>query len=136
MRQRMLQRMLQLRHQYLIPPDQLDNVGYYGPHEPALRGAAGGAPPEFNEGSLRLRSLSAIWNDPAGFAYTRRFRSEQLGGECAGCPYGVVCRGGCTSMSVAAAGEPHRYPCCLWRLTGSEEPEGDGPPSGSGPSFG
>lgn len=127
-----------------------DNIGYMSAHEPRLRSGAGGAravwtgcaaglgvvgitsdgrvrgclslPPALDEGSLRERALAHIWGDPAAFAYTRRFRVEQLAGACAGCALGAVCRGGCTAMSMAASGVPHRYPCCLRRLAHGAAP--------------
>jgi radical SAM protein with 4Fe4S-binding SPASM domain len=68
---------------------------------------------EFVEGNVRDRSLAEIWNDPDAFAYNRRFRPEQLGGDCAGCDYGEICRGGCTWTSFAHTGRAHDFPRCF-----------------------
>ncbi len=73
-------------------------------------------PPTFDEGNLRERSLSDIWNDPEGFAFTRRFEPSQLTGACADCELGRICRGGCTSLAVSATGAPGDNPYCLRRL--------------------
>jgi radical SAM protein with 4Fe4S-binding SPASM domain len=80
------------------------------------RGRDGGA--DFVEGNLRRRRLAEIWNDPDAFAYNRKFRVEDLRGACAGCEYGEICRGGCTSASVASSGHPHAYPHCFCKVAG------------------
>ncbi|MFC1706041.1 radical SAM/SPASM domain-containing protein [Planctomycetota bacterium] len=64
------------------------------------------------EGNLRETSLREIWNRKDAFAYNRQFTLGDLAGECAACEYGQLCRGGCTSMSVALAGKPHADPWC------------------------
>jgi radical SAM protein with 4Fe4S-binding SPASM domain len=121
-----------------------DNIGYMSRKEPALRSDPGrpgrfwtgcqaglgvvgissdgkvrgclSLPSSFDEGSLRDRPLADIWHDEAAFPYTRRFDRSQLEGPCAGCPFGAVCRGGCTSMAVATTGNPMANAHCLFRL--------------------
>jgi radical SAM protein with 4Fe4S-binding SPASM domain len=123
-----------------------DNIGYMSRHEPLLRTIAGqpprfwtgcaaglqvvgitsngtvrgclSLPPAADEGNVRQRSLTAIWNDPNAFAYNRRFEVEQLSGPCAGCPFGRICRGGCRSLAWAGpARSPHANAHCIWRVT-------------------
>ena len=76
---------------------------------------------DFVEGNVRERSLVDIWHDPGAFAYTRRFRPDDLAGDCKGCEYGEICRGGCTFASVGAHGHPHRYPHCYYRVTTAQD---------------
>jgi radical SAM protein with 4Fe4S-binding SPASM domain len=70
---------------------------------------------DFIEGNLRQRSLAAMWNDPDGFAYNRKFHPDQLQGSCRGCEYGEICRGGCTWTAVCNTGRPHDFPACYHR---------------------
>ena len=65
------------------------------------------------EGNLRERDLWDIWFDEGAFPYSRRFTAAGLGGECARCPFGEQCRGGCTSMSHGCTGRLHADPFCL-----------------------
>ena len=83
--------------------------------EGAVRGCLS-LPPMFDEGNLRQRPLAEIWNDPGGFAYTRRFARDQLAGACDGCALGHFCRGGCTSLAVSATARVGDNPYCLRRL--------------------
>ncbi len=73
---------------------------------------------DFVEGNVRQRSLVDIWRDPDAFAYNRRFRVEELRGDCAACDFGEICRGGCTWTSVAHHGHPHQFPHCYYNLSG------------------
>ena len=119
-----------------------DNCGYYGPHEREIRkgrpgfwtGCMAGVqvmgiesngnvkgclslPCEaFVEGNIRQRSLAEIWSDPSAFAYTRQFVPEQLGGFCASCRHGLICRGGCSWMAYAASGKVGDNPFCEHRV--------------------
>ncbi len=72
--------------------------------------------PEFLEGNVRQRSLAEIWNDPNSFSYTRRFTRENLSGYCAICPYGALCKGGCTSSALAHSGKVGDNPMCAYRV--------------------
>ena len=73
---------------------------------------------DFVEGNLRKQRLPEIWNNPDAFAYNRKFRVEDLKGQCEGCEFGEVCRGGCTFASVAHTGHPHDFPHCYCKATG------------------
>ncbi len=120
-----------------------DNIGYMSQNDPRMRetptgtfcwtgcqaglrvlgiasdGAVRGClslPPEFNEASVRQRSLAEIWGDPGLFQYNRNGAGQQLTGFCGECVYRKICRGGCTSLrqtSMGGLGE-NRY--CLFRL--------------------
>jgi radical SAM protein with 4Fe4S-binding SPASM domain len=81
---------------------------------------------DFVEGNLRKQRLPEIWNNPEGFAYNRKFRSQDLQGACAGCEFGEVCRGGCTWTSVAHTGHPHDFPHCYFKATTTPPPSGAG----------
>jgi len=137
--------LVKLREQQALFMQVADNIGYMSRSEPALRTGIGqrarfwtgcGAglsvigitsdgtvrgclslPPTADEGNLRERNLAAIWQDPEAFAYNRRFQVDWLTGPCAGCPFGKLCRGGCTSQALAATDNPHDNPYCLWRVT-------------------
>jgi radical SAM protein with 4Fe4S-binding SPASM domain len=73
-------------------------------------------PSAADEGNLRERSLGDIWHDPEAFAYNRQFRVEDLAGTCRNCTFGLVCRGGCQSLSFAATGAFHHNPYCSGRF--------------------
>ncbi|MBN1419802.1 MAG: radical SAM protein [Planctomycetes bacterium] len=70
----------------------------------------------FIDGNVRERPLRAIWRDPEAFAYNRRFRVEDLRGQCSGCPHGPVCRAGCRDHAEAFTGSPFEAPFCLFRM--------------------
>lgn len=121
-----------------------DNVGYMNRHEPRLRSGTGrdGAffngchaglsvvgitsdgrvrgclslPPDFDEGSVRERPFGEIWYDPSAFAWNRSPGAKKLGGECAKCPFGKICRAGCTCMAHASTGATGHNPYCLFAL--------------------
>ncbi len=76
----------------------------------------------FLEGNIRDRPLTEIWNDPAAFAYNRKFTLEQLEGFCRDCEYAEICRGGCGWTSFAHVGEMGGNPYCYYR----QEKERDG----------
>ncbi len=118
-----------------------DNLGYMSRTEPILRSGTGKStrvwtgcaaglevvgltsdgtvrgclslPPEADEGNVRDRGLTAIWQDPTAFAYNRRFAVSKLTGACAKCPFGRVCRAGCHSLAWSASGNPYENPYCL-----------------------
>jgi len=142
--------LIQLREQQALFMQAADNIGYMSRFEPALRTGIGqrarfwtgcGAglsvvgitsdgtvrgclslPASADEGNVRERSLAAIWQDPEAFAYNRRFQIDQLAGPCRECPFGTICRGGCTSQALSVDDNPHSNPYCLWRVTQQAEP--------------
>jgi radical SAM protein with 4Fe4S-binding SPASM domain len=73
-------------------------------------------PEEFVEGNIRDSSLTDIWNNPEGFAYNRKFTRETATGICHDCRYLPLCRGGCTTTSVAASGERANNPYCIYQI--------------------
>ena len=115
-----------------------DNIGYYTPQEPFVRGKRGVCfmgcsaglssvgidsvgnvrgceslyDPRFNEGNLRERTLEDIWTDGNAFAYNRKFEPSVLGGKCASCPHGETCAGGCRSYNWFAGGTLYENPLC------------------------
>jgi radical SAM protein with 4Fe4S-binding SPASM domain len=121
-----------------------DNIGYMGRSEPVLRaGRTGEAavytgcqaglqvvgvtssgcvrgclsmPTSFDEGNLKERSFTEIWNDPSAFAYNRRFVVQELDEPCRSCAFARICRAGCHSMATAAVGSIGSNPYCLHRL--------------------
>ncbi|MCP4678099.1 MAG: radical SAM protein [Deltaproteobacteria bacterium] len=136
--------LLKLHHKSPIFIQIADNIGYLGRNEPKLRAGAspthkiwGGCqaglqvigitsdgtirgclsmPPALNEGNIRERPLSEIWNDPKGFSYNRQFDAASLDGTCSKCPLGPLCRGGCKSLAYAYTGDLNSNPYCLRRL--------------------
>lgn len=123
-----------------------DNVGYFGGCEEFLRererrqgfwtGCPAGlqvvgitsnggvlgclsfpAEPPWLEGNVRERRLPEIWHDPNAFAFQRRFDPAQLGGPCADCRYGPLCRGGCRSSNLGYTGAIGNNPYCLEALS-------------------
>lgn len=117
-----------------------DNIGYFTEGEGSLRGNRSGKAvfegcsaglsaigidsvgnvrgcesmydERFNEGNLRKKSLFEIWNDPNAFAYNRKFTPELLTGECAACPHGKYCAGGCRSYNYFVHGKLYEAPRC------------------------
>ena len=120
-----------------------DNIGYYGRHEPTIRGSMLGRetfwvgclagcrvlalcsngdvkgcpshPREFIVGSTRQTPLAEIWADAGRFSYNTAFDETKLEGGCADCAYRRVCRAGCTSMAYGATGTVYDNPFCLQR---------------------
>ncbi len=160
-----LGRLLEYREQYLIEPEQIsslqeqlaafvadgrlriavaDNIGYYGRHEPLLRGSIMGVesfwagcvagcqviaicangdvkgcpshPREFVVGSVRQSPLGTIWREAERFAYNTRWDASLLEGYCKTCPYRWLCRAGCTTMAYALTGTIYDNPYCLQRF--------------------
>ena len=70
---------------------------------------------KYIEGNIHNRSLYEIWNDPKSFAYNRCFDIKTLGGYCAECEYGEVCKGGCT-RSASKEGDCRCNPYCLHKF--------------------
>ena len=120
-----------------------DNIGYMSRDEPRLRathagpncflgcraglnvlglasdGAVRGClslPEEFNESNTRTRRLAELWADPTAFPYNRSPGGKALTGFCGQCPFGPVCRAGCTSLAWTTTGSLGDNPFCLFRL--------------------
>jgi radical SAM protein with 4Fe4S-binding SPASM domain len=119
-----------------------NNVGYFGPHESALRGAlpqghtgscgAGrsilgieadgsikGCPSlpsaAWTGGNIRDASLKDIWERSEPLRYTRDRTVDSLWGFCRTCYYADTCRAGCTWTSFVFFGKPGNNPYCHHR---------------------
>lgn len=123
-----------------LRPFITDNIGYMTTDDPVLRTPPGmpercwmgcfaglrtvgitsvggvkgclALPDSLLEGNVRHESLGRIWNDPARFSYNRAFEPSRLGGQCASCVYGELCRGGCTALAMAVHGKPNLSTHC------------------------
>lgn len=73
-------------------------------------------PDPFVEGNVRQRALGRIWNDPGGFACTRRFDRRKLKGKCRACDRSAECRAGCTNIAYTFTGTIYEAPYCLHHL--------------------
>jgi radical SAM protein with 4Fe4S-binding SPASM domain len=73
-------------------------------------------PDELTVGDLRKNDLWDIWFHPDSFAFTRKFRVEDLGPNCQGCAMAEQCQCGCSSMSYGCTGSFHNDPYCFFRL--------------------
>jgi len=76
-------------------------------------------PESYIEGNIREKNVKDIWNDPNAFVYNRKFKIENLGENCKGCPHGETCGGGCMGMSIGFTNKPHNHPYCFYKI----EPE-------------
>ena len=73
-------------------------------------------PDKYVEGNIRKRSIIDIWNDPDFCSYNRKFKVEDLEGECKNCKYGKTCKGGCGSVSSSVTGKLHADPFCHYLI--------------------
>lgn len=73
-------------------------------------------PDGFLEGNVRQRPIGELWHDPDAFPLNRHFRTEMLGGDCARCPHGETCRGGCSDLAQSSSGSPYDNAYCFRRL--------------------
>ena len=137
---------LKVRQDRRLRMDLADNIGYFGRNEEIFRsGPTSRLPfwtgcyagiqamgidangdikgclsmpslPQFIEGNLRKQSLKEIWEKPGAFSYNRDFNTDLLEGNCAGCEYGYICRGGCKSTAYCFTGSFFNNPYCLYRI--------------------
>jgi radical SAM protein with 4Fe4S-binding SPASM domain len=119
-----------------------NNVGYFGPHEHALRGSTScghyggcgagrstlgieangnvkGCPSlpsaDWVGGNLREHRLATIWGRAHALRYTRTRTKAALWGFCGSCYYAESCMGGCTWTSHSLLGRPGNNPYCYHR---------------------
>ena len=119
-----------------------NNIGYFGPHESALRGTlprghmascgAGratlgieadgtikGCPSlptaDWAGGNIRDTTLRDVWERAEPLRYTRDRTVEDLWGYCRTCYYADECRAGCTWTSHVLFGRPGNNPYCHHR---------------------
>ena len=121
-----------------------DNIGYMSRNEPRIRSGTGrdhaawigcragidvvgitsdgtvrgclSLQSDYDEGNVRDRPLAEIWHDPRAFAWNRGRPPKRLEGACAACPFGKVCRAGCTCLAHAVTGGTAHNPYCLYAL--------------------
>ena len=70
---------------------------------------------KFVEDNLRRRPLVEIWRDPNSFARFRN-KSAQLTGKCAKCPFGAICKAGCSAMAISQTGTLTETPFYIRQL--------------------
>ena len=120
----------------------MHSVGYYGKNEMTIRrgyldkqrffvGCVAGwrvaaitsdgkvkpcamAPRAWATGDLHRQSLAAIWDNQDQLAYQPRWSEAKLEGNCRGCSYRFICRGGCSSMAYALTGTIYNNPYCIY----------------------
>jgi radical SAM protein with 4Fe4S-binding SPASM domain len=118
-----------------------DNIGYYGRHEPTLRGSVRNTssfwlgclagcrvvalcangdvkgcpshPRSWVAGNVLCRPFREIWADRAQFFYNTLWDEDKLTGACRLCEYRRLCRAGCTSMAYATTRGFYENPYCL-----------------------
>lgn len=74
------------------------------------------------EGDLRKDDLWTIWFRDEAFSKLRKFKKNDLKGECKNCDVGIECGGGCQAMSIATKGELRSDPFC-YNLLLKKHPE-------------
>ncbi len=123
-----------------------NNIGYFGPHEQALRSRPGG--PEthwegcraginvigiesdgtvkgcpslptapYAGGNVRDLSLPEIWEHSEVVRFARDRELEELWGFCKTCYYADTCRAGCSWTAHCTLGKRGNYPFCYYRAT-------------------
>ncbi len=149
---RLIDKLFALKAAGDIVVDVGENIGYYGRQGTALNegmpyfGCYAGTriagvesngdvkgclsmPEEFVEGNLRASSFTAIWENPDGFAYNRRFTRETASGACRECRYLPLCRGGCATTSVSQTGCRADNPYCIYQIETRQGIEPVDPPA-------
>jgi radical SAM protein with 4Fe4S-binding SPASM domain len=121
-----------------------NNIGYFGPFEPILRGhfragyrgscGAGrvslgveangdikGCPSlpstDYVGGNVRERPLREIWERSSALRFTRDHTAQDLSGYCARCYYAHECRGGCHWTAHVLLGHRGDNPYCHHRAS-------------------
>jgi radical SAM protein with 4Fe4S-binding SPASM domain len=121
-----------------------NNLGYYGPHEVALRSMPGGgawwwkgcqagrytvgiesngdvkACPSlptapYVGGNLRDRDLKGLWEETPEVAFTRDRTADELWGFCGTCDYRETCMAGCSFTAHCTLGRRGNMPFCYHR---------------------
>lgn len=127
-----------------------NNVGYFGPHEHILRGAAKGMTPYwtgcaagqtvigiesdgvikgcpslatngYSGGNVRDKSIREIWRNSDEIHFGRMREKDQLWGHCKNCYYADGCKAGCTWTADSLLGKPGNNPYCHYRVTELEK---------------
>jgi radical SAM protein with 4Fe4S-binding SPASM domain len=122
-----------------------NTLGYYGPHELALRSRPGGYESHwigcraginvvsvesdgtvkgcpslptapYAAGNVSDLSLEEIWQHSETIRFARDRELEELWGHCKTCYYAETCRGGCSWMTHCALGRRGNNPFCYHRV--------------------
>lgn len=122
-----------------------NTLGYYGPHELALRSRPGGYESHwmgcraginvisvesdgtvkgcpslptapYASGNVKELGLEHIWRHSETIRFARDRETEELWGHCKTCYYAEACRGGCSWMSHCALGRRGNNPFCYYRV--------------------
>jgi radical SAM protein with 4Fe4S-binding SPASM domain len=122
-----------------------NNIGYYGPHEQALRSRPGAyeahwqgcqagitsigiesdgtvkACPSlptapYDGGSVKELSLEELWNHSEKVRFARDRTTSELWGFCKTCYYADECRAGCSWMAHCTLGRRGNNPFCYYRV--------------------
>lgn len=65
--------------------------------------------------SLKITSISNIWDHSTIFDFNRKFNPEAVEGDCRNCEKLEICRGGCASQSYSYFNRYHASPFCFFR---------------------
>ncbi len=76
--------------------------------------SGGAAAERFVEGYLTSEPLTTLWRREDAFALNRRFAVDRLGGFCASCRHGDICRGGCSWLAYSSSGSCHHNRYCFY----------------------
>jgi radical SAM protein with 4Fe4S-binding SPASM domain len=122
-----------------------NTLGYYGPHELALRSRPGGYESHwigcraginvisvesdgtvkgcpslptapYASGNVTELGLEQIWQHSETIRFARDRETEELWGHCKSCYYAEACRGGCSWMAHCALGRRGNNPFCYHRV--------------------
>ncbi len=123
-----------------------NNIGYFGPHELALRSRPGGREGHWSGcragvnlvgiesdgtvkgcpslpttpyagGNVRELSLAQIWEHSEAVGFARDRSLDELWGFCKSCYYAETCRAGCTWTTHVTLGRRGNNPFCYHRVT-------------------
>jgi radical SAM protein with 4Fe4S-binding SPASM domain len=123
-----------------------NNIGYFGPHEMALRSRPGGREGHWSGcragvnligiesdgtvkgcpslpttpyagGNVRELSLAQIWEHSEAVGFARERSLDELWGFCKGCYYAETCLAGCSWTTHVTLGRRGNNPFCYHRVT-------------------
>lgn len=73
-------------------------------HDGSIIGCTSIRHDSFIEGNIKERSLRSIWENPNAFLWNRKFRAQDLKGDCLKCRYSEKCLGGCPNSRLSING--------------------------------
>jgi len=77
----------------------------------------------FREANLREDRLVDLWYRPGIFAYNRAFDPASLKGDCKGCRFAMLCRGGARCVASAVTGDVKEDPYCWYAIANRKREE-------------